>query len=73
MVLTYLYRKEAVRLRLCVPCTPSEIASCCDLSLPQVRAYLYQLREQGKAVRLDTRVPKANKSGRQWESLWSAA
>jgi DNA-binding CsgD family transcriptional regulator len=63
-------REQEIHLRLRVPCTPSEIAACFELSLPLARAYLYQLRRLGRAVRLNRRVPKANARGRQYEYLW---
>lgn len=66
-------RAAQITMRLRIPATPSEIASCFDLSLRLARAYLYQLRRQGRAVRMDRRVPKANPRGRQWEYLWKAA
>lgn len=62
-----------IRKRLHIPATPSEIAASFELSLRLARGYLYQLRKQGKAVRLDKRVPKANPRGRQCEHLWQAA
>jgi hypothetical protein len=42
------------------------------MSLRLARAYLYQLRKQGRAVRTDKRIPKQNPRGRQWEYLWTS-
>jgi hypothetical protein len=61
---------DSIVSRLSVPCTPSETASIFGISLKLARAYLYQLRRQGRMSRLDRRVPKANPRGRQWEYLW---
>lgn len=66
-------RQEAILRRLAVPCTPSEIAARFEITSKVARAYCYQLRKQGKAVRLDRRVPKVSARGRQWEYLWMAA
>lgn len=64
--------QDTISRRLKIPATPSEIASGFDISLRLARAYVYQLKRQGKAVRLDRRVPRANPRGRQWEWLWQA-
>lgn len=61
-----------IAMRLRIPATPSEIAHSARVPLRSVRAILYQLRDQGRAIRLDRRVPKASPRGRQWEYLWSA-
>jgi DNA-binding IclR family transcriptional regulator len=59
--------------RLRVPCTPSELAAACGLSLGSARTYLHQLKRQGRAVRTDKRIPKPAPRGRQWEYLWQSA
>ena len=63
--------QDFIAQRLKVPCTPTEIAASALISVRLARAYCYQLRKQGKAVRLDKRVPKPSPRGRQWEYLWS--
>lgn len=64
--------QDAIRRRIRVPLTPSEVAALFGLSVKLARGYLYQLRKQGKAKRLDRRIPKQAPRGRQWEYLWSA-
>lgn len=66
-------RQSQIATRLRVPCTASEIAALFGITPHLARACLYQLQRQHRAVRLDKRVPKCNRSGRQWEYLWSAA
>lgn len=66
-------RQQLIEQRLCVPCTPSEVAAIFGITTHLARACLYQLQRQGRAVRLDRRVPKESTRGRQWEHLWSRA
>jgi transcription initiation factor IIE alpha subunit len=66
-----LSKRSQVRLRLRVPCTPSELAADLEMSVRVVRAYLYEFKREGLAKRLDRRIPKGNPTGRQWEYLWS--
>ena len=61
-----------VEARLRVPCTCEELAVSFDITLPVMRAYLYQLRKQGRVVRLDKRVPRQGR-GPKGEYLWRAA
>jgi hypothetical protein len=61
-----------IAMRLRVPATASEIAATACMPVHLARGYLYQLRKQGRAVRLDKQVPKASSRGRQWEYLWQA-
>lgn len=66
-------RQQLIHERLRVPCTPSEVAAVFGISTHLARACLYQLKRQGRAVRLEERVPKDGARGRQWEHLWRAA
>jgi hypothetical protein len=52
--------RDWIAMRLRIPATPSEIAHSARVPLRSVRATLYQLRDQGRAIRLDRRVPKAS-------------
>lgn len=63
---------DIICTRLRVPATPSEIAATIGISLRVARAYLYQLRKQGRAVRTDKRIHKYNARDRQYEHLWEA-
>jgi predicted Rossmann fold nucleotide-binding protein DprA/Smf involved in DNA uptake len=56
------------------PATPSQLATITLMSLRSVRSTLCTLREQGRVVRLDRRVPNVNWKGRRsTEHLWGAA
>ena len=64
----------AIRMRIQIPATPSEIAASLSMSVNVARSHLYQLRAQGKAQRTDVRLPKTGHTGRgrKWEYLWVA-
>jgi DNA-binding CsgD family transcriptional regulator len=64
--------QSQIAMRIRIPCSPSEVAALFGISLRLARAYLYQLKRQGRAHRTDKRIPKANPLGRQWEYLWTA-
>lgn len=58
--------------RLVIPATPSELAASLGFTIKQVRTHLSNLKGRRKVCRLDRRVPKQSKRGRQWEYLWSS-
>jgi hypothetical protein len=65
-------RQAEIHRRMRIPSTPSEIAALFGINVRLARAYFYQLRRQGKALRMDRRVAKDTVRGRKWEFLWVA-
>lgn len=56
--------------RLAVPCTPTELAATFDRPAHLIRAFLAQMKRQGRVRRTDKAVPSSGARGRPLEFLW---
>lgn len=62
--------KDAVELRIRIPCAPTELAASTGAAISSVRQALNRLRAEGLAEMLDKTVPVESKRGRKHEHLW---